>query len=65
MRGRAEARFNGQVLEEIATIFGENLSPGTKLGAGVVLKENAWPIIGGIVQSILRVLGFVAATARP
>ena len=63
--GRAAPWFNGQTSEGIATVLGENLGPGMKWAAGVVVKENAWPIIGGMVQSMLRVLGFVAATARP
>ena len=44
MRGRPEPRFNGQASEGIATVWGENLGPGTKRAAGVVLKENARPI---------------------
>jgi len=38
---RAEPGFNGQAWEVIATVFGENLGPGTQRAAGVVLKENA------------------------
>ena len=64
MRGRPEPWFNGQTSGAIGTVFGENGGPGTKRAAGVVLKENAWPIIGGIVRSILRDLGFVAARAN-
>src|SRR2546425_749475 len=42
---RHEPWFSGQAREAIATVCGENLGPGTKRAAGVVLKENAWPIV--------------------
>jgi len=45
VRGRAEPWFSGQASEAIAPVFWENLGPGTKRAAGVVLKENARPIL--------------------
>jgi len=56
--------FNGQTSEGSATVLGENLGPGMKWAAGVVWKENARAIFSGRVQSIFRVLVFVAAAAR-
>jgi len=56
--------FNGQTSEGIATVLGENLGPGMKWAAGVVWKENARAIFSRMVQSILRVLVFVAAATR-